>query len=561
LWLQYRAGKISLATVSFLTTQSVEIAKEMEEDLILSFKHFFSPHMEYPTLFGSLFRFSSEPSALETALKLQEMDYATIDFCMGQTYSALWQFGQALDRLKPGTLPTPKENFFRPYQPDADRSTMDSKTLYQQDISMFAYHFPEVLFNAVGSGSSVNESRTGSGAVDEPVLVRNFRFFIKKNTKRPIPFFLLYEWTMWKDILLVNGSALQQPLDELLALARRLHRSGLGWLNELNPTHYARNDMDSWCVLMREEVDKVKRMVIDDAVADWKTVNNIPRAAGEPDHLMWYANPWACGAAMYQLLSMLYHSSVQLVNGSGYVASLLHLYHALRLDDRVQRWPFMEKLLTLMQPRAFGKALPKRGQCLRSLERCFGERTGVLPIDIGGSLLGKLAGILEYRLDDDIMDTLFPDSKAGILSTFTSSSSSGLKFGGWKCDAFTLLDRLKHHIELELNSTCLTLDLFSTERLATSVFVRWRESSHDDLVSIFGRSYLYQMGMMDVKAWMELFETPAGKREKLFGQNATLERMESITQGAVKAVTSARKNFEKALSNGIPAYYLDVKED
>ncbi|KAE9399683.1 hypothetical protein BT96DRAFT_1101673 [Gymnopus androsaceus JB14] len=570
-WEQYHRKEITLVTASFLTTQSVEIVKEMEED----FAQVFPGKAEYLDIVKVMFRWSPSLDIRSVVMKLvMEMDSSMRDFTMGRAFHALWQFGLT---LQAGNVPCPKPGFFPTFHPEDDRSSMDDEQLHCEDLAIFMPHLAEVAMQCkLSQTEEGRKTRESDGTtVDEHALVRDMRTFIIKRS-RPTPLHLIFQWAIYRDIVLVNRKELNRPLDELHEFARKIVSSAKDWMNDYDSRFYTYNDVDSVRQSIRDFIDRVESFVLTDRLGSWKRKNDIVNLA---PYQLWHYNPWACGAALYSLLLIVHHCTVQVLNSTGYLGSVVHLYHALRVHERIQDpWPQMDQLLDIVKECAFDDHLPEKGQCLASFWGFMGGDpttsdadsttgftssgygTGVLPKDYGGSLPGRLSEDHQYRLTDGLIAELFPHASDGVVAKRSRAgpSSRQLRFGGKRCDTFGLLKTLQRRIESDLKNTALGLDLFAAQRMALSILRRWVNRTKEEFIGCFGPRYVERPGQICflpgyLLGCMEKFEEYKGRHPS---SSIRPELVERIVREAVISLQEGKDDLNKSLEGGARMFYL-----
>lgn len=559
-WEQYRRKEIALVTASFLTTQTVEIVKEMEQDFAQIFP---GGRADYLDIVKAMFHFEPSLDIRSVITKLvEEMDSSTRDFTMCRAFYALWQFGMT---IKAEHVPFPKPGFFPTFRPEDDRSSMNDKQLYDEDTAILMPHLSEVAMQCILSNTD-DGPKSNVATADEQPLVRDMRSFIVHRS-RPTPLHLIFQWAVYRDIVLVNRKELDQPLAELYAFARNIVSSAKNWMADYDPRFYTDNDVDSVRRSIQEFIDQVESLVWKDSLGEWKREQRIPNLT---KHQLWHYNPWACGAVLYSLLITVHHCTVRVLNGTGYLGSVAHLYHALRVHGRMQKsWPEMDKIVGFIKKCAFNDSLPEKGKCLASFRSFIGGAiisghgspiygTSVLPKHYGGSLLGRLSHDHHYKLTDDIVVELFPHPGDGVVAKRSQAGtpSRRLRFGGKRCDALELLTVLRQRIEHDLTDTGLGLDLFAAQRMAVSILRRWANRTKEAFIGCFGPEYMDRPAQICFLPGFMLgaMENLGRMKDKHPGMSEGL--VERIAREGVKSLEEGKEDLDKSLEAGARMFFL-----
>ncbi|KAJ3889132.1 hypothetical protein GG344DRAFT_79102 [Lentinula edodes] len=570
IWGQYCQKEITLVTASFLTTQSIEIVKEMEEDFFSSHSQLFSGYLD---LVKVMFRMHPKLDIRSVVQELIMMDSSTVDFTMSRIFHSLWQFGMTLIA---GNVPCPKPGFFPTFHPEDDRSSMDDEQLAAEDLAILMPHLSEVAMQCKLSSTEVGKraKKSDRTTVDEQALVRDMRAFII-DSSRPKPFHLIFQWAVYKDTVLVTRKQLKRPLEELLQFSRHIMSSFNFWEQDYDFRFYSDNDVDSLRPAIHEFIQLVQSHVLTDRLGSWKDQNHI---ANLTPYQLWHYNPWACGAALYSLLLQIHHTMVQVSNGTGYLGSVAHLYHALRVHGQVEReWPHMDKILEIVKECAFNDHFPEKGKCLMSFSGFLGSDpalsqghitpgyksngygTGVLPKDFGGSLPGRLSELYHYRLTDNLVAELFP--RQGELTVARRSRigippQPPLRFGGKRCDAFSLLDVLKQRIESDLINTALGLDLFAVQRMSISILRRWSNRTKEEFIGCFGPGYMERPTQIVFLPGYMLKGIEYFGKYRDSNRGMSRELVDRIVKEAVRSLEEGREDLEKSLDGGAKMFFL-----
>ncbi|KAE9393456.1 hypothetical protein BT96DRAFT_218130 [Gymnopus androsaceus JB14] len=477
-WKQYCRKEIALVTASYITTQTVDIMKVMEKDFCQSHAQVFGGRVDYVEMMKVMFHMKPSLDLRGVLAKLLDMDLSIIDFTMARTFWCLWHFGSlvVVDKITPPTRRVwhPKAGSFPTFHPEAERSSMDDEQLVTEDIAILMPQLWEVGLQCITSGTEEGRKHTGGiTIIDERVLTEDMRTFIIDRS-RPKPLHLIFQWAMYKDIVLVSRTQLKRALDELHDFARHIISSAKSWMTLCN-LNYAHCEMSPVRSMVEDLVERIEASVLEDYLALWKLVNQVAKSL--VPYQVWHYNPWACGEVLFSLLDKTHFITVEMANGTRYLGSAVHLYHALRVYERIPPSRTWDRILGFVQRKVFGDHLPVKGECARSF-RAFSESpgalrvsrtsrsnfqehgTGVLPTNYGGSFTG---GLPQRRLSQltNLIVELFRSAGNRVLDP-------PLRF-----DALAVLTMLHQQLESDMAETLLALDLFAAEKLSFSILQRW----------------------------------------------------------------------------------------
>ncbi|KAF8872401.1 hypothetical protein BD779DRAFT_1572993, partial [Infundibulicybe gibba] len=546
-WTDYGVGKLSLITASITTTQTVEIVKEMETDFFERFGQRFKANRDYIAAVMAMLN-------IDARTDLERLR----DFIMAATWVGIWKFGGVL-----------QQGFFGIFNPDAKRSSMSQQERDAEDVCLLMSHLPDVATQAMLSGSGRGKKKAWGHTIDEESLVQDLRHFID-NPKRPIPVHLVFQWDLWRDIVIINRRYLQRPLNELHSITRSIVHSAQNWIDAFEDRFYTENEVSGLKTRAKEMlVDNLRSMVLEDPQDIWKREQGIDD--GTPFQLFLY-NPWACGIAAATSLFLAHNMSVQIINGSGYLASVIQLYNALLQHGKVAHWPHMDRLLDICSSTIYKGGAPKIGSFLKAFNVSVGEDpalmqgridpnfkktghgTGVFPAELGGSVLAQLA-LKGYQLSDDIIMRLFPRPGHDAVSKqrFRPRQETA-HFGGKQCEPFILLDALKQRAETDIKSTGLTIDLFSAQRMSLAIMRRWHTRSGKLFAEIFGPKYQERPGQMGflVGYLFMVMEAPPSLLPSAIPAGA----VDKIIEEAVKAIEEGREDLEIGIMKGAKISYV-----
>lgn len=181
------------------------------------------------------------------------------------------------------------------------------------------------------------------------------------------------------------------------------------------------------------------------------------------------------------------HLATQVLNGSGFVSSLLQVYHCLVEYDKIQPWDPVDRLFQACKATLFPGGLPRRGQqgafSRANVVSLVGDNNdgggrGVLPMRFGGSLMGRLA--IE-GFTPAVVDALFPRHRPRQRESPRVGAPS---------NPTGILDVIKNRMERELRESALTLDLFRIQLGAELFFSRWKTKGDHLFVQVLGQDYI-----------------------------------------------------------------------
>ena len=231
-WERYVEGEITLVTASTVTSQAVEFARDKEADLArrLGRKTASLDHCDILTSIASL-PTPSRPEAVLIYLS-RIYDDAFQDFLFLDSWQLLDEYIRYMD---PKAAEPSRPGRWIPFDPKKDRSTMNDVLQSIEDRSLLAHHIPEVHVRALlwrsppdpyDHQTQLTESR--HGAIDEHSLISSFRPLLSPN-RNGIPVHVVFQWSVWKEIVLVNRRDLQKPQREYHKVARNIHASAKAW--------------------------------------------------------------------------------------------------------------------------------------------------------------------------------------------------------------------------------------------------------------------------------------------------------------------------------------------
>lgn len=440
-----------------------------------------------------------------------------------------------------------------------------------EDFCLLMNHLPDVHLQAVLSGSGTDDphsQKTGE-TIDEPALVRDLRPFIE-DPQKVIHLHLIFQWEVWKDIVLINRSDLPKSLTELHQTTKALIASAQNWVDNFDQRFY---DDRKTKIAIKSMAERIGMFLLQDPISEYKEKFRIEGDDITPFRHFLY-NPWACGMSLCRVLLMMHNAAVQVVNGSGYLASTLQLYYALRQHNKIDQWPFMDQLFEICSPTMFKGPPPRIGQFTighyvsvgkdpamlrgrrdpRFVET--GHGTGAFPMHTGGSLLAKISEDLKFKLTDEVVAELFPrsdDETAVVLAKGKRpAQQTSMRFGGKRCDPFTLLAAIKDRVEKDLTTTALAVDLFNVQRMAISVLNKWQLCAHPIFRKYFGPEYQEKDAQLPflVSYLFVALETPRTIRDW------SAESTEKLAVEAVRVIQEVKEDMERRLNQGAKLTYL-----
>ncbi|KAF8869276.1 hypothetical protein BD779DRAFT_763778 [Infundibulicybe gibba] len=513
-WADYVAGKLSLITASIITTQAVEIAKEMEAVFFERFNQRFEASRDYISMVDVLLSVENE----EAVRQICPPDVQ--GFMMLGTWTCIYKFST---ELRQGFAPKLRQDFCAAFDPNADRSTMSEEERDAEDICLLMTHLPDVAAQAIRSGSGCGQ-KCSNHTIDEESLVQGLRNLID-DPKRPIPIHLVFQWEVWKDIVLVNRRNLQRPLDELRSIVGSIVSSAEGWVSAFDSRFYIAGMKSR---VQKGLVDKLREEILVDSHDAWKRQQGITDSVSFRPFLY---NPWACGIAAANSIFIAHDMGVYIANNSEHLVHVLQLYNALLQHGRVAHWPDMDRLIDICSPIIFrgGSPNPLFVSVIslstgRSSALAGGwwdpqsNRTGAaFPMRQGSSILAQLSSE-RYRLSDHIIMKLSPDSIDNTTSKDAGDADNR------RHDPLVVLDALRQRAEAEISSTGLTVDLFAAQRMSLVILQRWRTQVGRLLARVLGPEYDDRPGVPGcvVKYLFMALKTPglipAGAADKMIAE-------------------------------------------
>lgn len=491
IWEGFRdgVGSTSLIVASFATSQAVQIVKGLEADLSAAFGSRFSSSCEYVDVISAMLNLKTPGGDVKIEDISSLLDSSIPDEMFGlfmvTPWLALRKFG---GMVRPGFIPSLKPDDRGSFDPSRDRTAMSSQECKDEDFCLLMNHLP-VVYLQTSSGSGCDHTGTETETLAEHALIHDFPPFINDPQKR-IPVHLVFQWDVWKDIVLINRSNLDTCLGELHKEAHTLLDIARTWIDNCDDKFYNSSLMRRQIQL--QLVEKIEQWIFEDPLDRYRQSSECILSDTQRHFLY---NPWACGMANWRIMIYVHRIQVYIINHTQYLSSALQFYHALRQYEKIDRWSFLDGLFAICSPLIFGGSeAPKKGDLflghlistgkdltnLRSLvDQDYadtGSSTNTIPVDICCPFLTRLCEDLEFELTDQVITELFPPSTPGPKHY----------------DPCSLLLAVKNrvHEDLEQTAAGIMMDLFGIQRMAITIIDRWHSRTSPILKSYFGDGYL-----------------------------------------------------------------------
>lgn len=124
-----------------------------------------------------------------------------------------------------------------------------------EDRSLLAHHHVRTLLWPSSPSSHKEQQSVGfrSGAIYEHSLISSFRSLLSPN-RNGIPVHVVFQWSIWKEIVIINRRDLQKPLREYHKVARNVLASAKAWCSQFpDGRHYDQDYMNRWLAQVRAE--------------------------------------------------------------------------------------------------------------------------------------------------------------------------------------------------------------------------------------------------------------------------------------------------------------------
>lgn len=110
-------------------------------------------------------------------------------------------------------------------------------------------------------------------------------------------------------------------------------------------------------------------------------------------------------------------------------------------------------------------------------------------MELGGCLLARIAEKQKYKLTDDIIAELFPHHSDEVIRASVRRTHTSPRFGGKRCDPFSLLTALRDRAEADQAETALSIDLFAAQRISLAILQRWHSRTSSLFAECFSETY------------------------------------------------------------------------
>lgn len=371
-WKQYKAGTLSLETVSLMSNMAIAALRQTENDFISTFAHLFPTPPTYKTISMLIYihlclQRGLDPSYQHAAEDLYNYEMADVCELIGfTTHSTL---SSMRDVVKPRQVPWSIPGALGVYDRNADRSKLSLREITAQDRVLLIELFSEFCILEYCKASDQFEDEFTKG-------IRKL-YDIKNNS---ITIWQVFAAQVFLDTNSILGPEVTRPFEELQRAAKQVDtnldrfftsRQGVPPF-ELWPR--SQNDM------LRYFQKEVVQVMLTDTMTEMKNTcrSHLERrtAAGRqlhddivigPPFNLRKQHPLLCGTELLAL--RLVSQDMGIIIGScwGSILYATHAYNAFRQTGALDvDWPRMESIISYFSPeKLFAGFRPQ------TLEECF----------------------------------------------------------------------------------------------------------------------------------------------------------------------------------------------
>ncbi|KAH9812435.1 hypothetical protein DFH28DRAFT_930873 [Melampsora americana] len=372
-WKKYKAGTLSLETVSLMSNMAIAALRQTEKDFISTFGHLFPSPPAYQDISQLIYIHICLQRGLDPSHRFETNDLYNYEMAdVGElicltTHSTLMS---VRDVVRPNQIPWSIPGVFGVYDRNADRSAMSLRQITAQDRVILIELFSEFCI--------LERTKVSDQYHDEFTKGIRKLYDTKNNS---IPIWLVFAAQVFLDTNSVLGPDVTRPFDELQRAAKQVDTN----LDRFFASRQGVPDFELWPrsqtdTLRCLQKEVVQNYVLADRMTKLKIAckNSIERRtpAGRqlyndidigPPFNLHKQHPLLCGTELLALRLLSQDAGITVASAWGSVLYTTHAYNAFRKTGALDvDWPLMESIISYFTPeKLFAGFRPQ------TLEECF----------------------------------------------------------------------------------------------------------------------------------------------------------------------------------------------